>query len=40
MTEGQLVVVSEWMIEGNIMEFVKDNDHADRLGLVCSWFTV
>jgi len=33
-TEDQLVVVSEWMVGGNVMEFVKVNVHADRLGLV------
>lgn len=31
----QLVVVSEWMVGGNIMEFVKVNVHANRLDLVC-----
>ena len=34
MTEDRLVVVSEWMVGGNIMEFLKVNVHADRLGLV------
>ena len=35
MIEDQLVVVSEWMVGGNLTEFVKVNVHADRLGLVC-----
>lgn len=34
MTEDQLVMVSEWMVGGNIMEFVNANVHADRLKLV------
>jgi len=38
--EGQLVMVSEWMVGGNIMEFVKVNVHADRLKLVCFLFRV
>jgi len=32
--EDQLVVVSEWMVGGNIVEFVKVNVNADRLKLV------
>ena len=34
MTENLLVVVSEWMARGNIMEFVKANVNADRARLV------
>ena len=35
MTEGRLVMVSEWMVKGNINEFVKADPKADRLKLVC-----
>ena len=35
-TEGRFVMVSEWMVKGNISEFVKANPNADRLGLVSS----
>ena len=34
MTENLSVVVSEWMVKGNINEFVKVNTKADRLELV------
>ncbi|KAF9645406.1 kinase-like protein [Thelephora ganbajun] len=34
MTEKQFVIVSEWMKNGNINEFVKANIDADRLGLL------
>lgn len=37
-TEDQLVAVSEWMMGGDIMEFVKMNVDVDRLGLVCFSF--
>ena len=30
----QFVMVSEWMVNGNINEFVKVHPDADRLGLV------
>jgi hypothetical protein len=36
MTENQFVMVSGWMIKGNINEFVKADANADRLELVCS----
>ena len=36
MIENRLVMVSEWMENGNVIEFVKANDNVDRLGLVCS----
>jgi len=39
-TEDRLVMVSEWMVGGNIMEFVKVNVNADRLGLVRFSFKV
>ena len=34
MTEDLLVMVSEWTVRGNIMEFIKADVKADRLGLV------
>ena len=35
MTDSRFVMVSEWMVKGNIKEFVSTNPNADRLGLVC-----
>ena len=29
-------MVSEWMVKGNINDFVRSNDDADRPALVCS----
>jgi serine/threonine protein kinase len=40
MTENRFVMVSEWMLNGNIKEFVKAGSNADRLGLVCFLFEV
>ncbi|KAF9645415.1 kinase-like protein [Thelephora ganbajun] len=34
MTQHQFVMVSEWMVKGNINEFVKEDSNADRLGLL------
>ena len=34
MTETQFAMVSEWMANGNVNEFVKAHPDADRLGLV------
>ena len=34
MTKDRLVMVSEWMANGNINEYVETNTKADRLGLV------
>jgi hypothetical protein len=34
-TENRFVMVSEWMVNGNINEYVKAEINADRLGLVC-----
>ena len=34
MSEGRLVMVSEWMVNGDINEFVDANTNADRLELV------
>ena len=38
MTESRFVMVSGWMDNGNINEFVKTDPNADRLGLVRSLF--
>jgi hypothetical protein len=40
MSETQFAMVSEWMVNGNINEFVKANPDADRLRLVGSLFKV
>ena len=40
MSENRFVMVSEWMMKGNINEFVKANPNVDRLGLVCFLFKV
>lgn len=40
MSENQLVMVSEWMVKGNINEFVRADPNADRLELVCFSFKV
>jgi hypothetical protein len=34
MSEAQFAMVSEWMVNGNINEFVKANPDIDRLKLV------
>ena len=34
MTEGRFVMVSDWMVNGNINQFVKSNIDADWLKLV------
>jgi hypothetical protein len=36
MTENQFLMVSEWMPNGKINEFVKADVAADRLKLVCT----
>jgi hypothetical protein len=36
--ETHFAMVSEWMVHGNIIEFVKVNVDADRLELVCFSF--
>ena len=38
MSETRFVMVSEWMVNGNINEFVKADINADRLALVCFSF--
>jgi hypothetical protein len=38
MTNHRFVMVSEWMENGNINEFLKNNADADRLGLVSILF--
>ena len=40
MTEDQFVMVSEWMPNGNINEFMKADVNVDRLGLVRFSFKV
>jgi hypothetical protein len=40
MTENRFVMVSEWMVKGNINEFVKAGTNADRFELVCLSFKV
>ena len=40
MAEAQFAMISEWMANGNISEFVKTHPDADRLGLVCFPFKV
>ena len=39
MSENRFVIVSEWMVGGDINEFVKAHPDADRFKLVrfCSW---
>ena len=34
MSEGQLAMVSDWMVNGNINDFVKAHPDANRLELV------
>jgi hypothetical protein len=36
MTENKLVMVSELMLNDNVMEFMGKNPNVDRLALVCS----
>ena len=38
--ENRFVMVSEWMVNGNINQFVKADANADRLGLVCFSFRI
>lgn len=40
MTENRLIMVSEWMVKGNINELVTVDSNADRLGPVCFSFNV
>ena len=40
MSENRFVMVSEWMVRGNINDFVKADPDADRFGLVCFSFEV
>lgn len=40
MNEYQFAMVSEWMENGNIHEFLEKNPDADRIGLVRSPFTL
>ena len=34
MTESMFAMVSEWMVNGNVNQFVGTHPNADRLGLV------
>ena len=36
MATNRFVMVSEWMVKGNVREFLKAEADADRLGLVRS----
>ena len=40
MSEDQFAMVSDWMVNGNINEFIEENPDADRLGLVGLSFEV
>ena len=40
MSESRFVMVSEWMVRGNINDFVKVDPEADRFGPVCFSFEV
>ena len=40
MSDNRFVMVSEWMVKGNINEFLKVHPNVDRLGLVCFSFKV
>ena len=40
MSEVQFAMISEWMVNGNINDFVKAHPDADRLELVGSSFGV
>ena len=39
-SEKQFATVSDWMVNGNINEFVKAHPDVDRLGLVGSHFSL
>ena len=38
MAESQFIMVSEWMMSGNINEFVKAHPDVNRVELVCFSF--
>ena len=38
MKDHLFAMVSEWMINGNINEFIKSRPEADRFELVGAWF--
>ena len=40
MSENRFVMISEWMVKGNINDFVKADKNADQLELVRSLFRV
>jgi len=40
MTEGQFAMISDWMENGNINEFMRANPDANQLGLVSQTLNV
>jgi len=40
MTEDRFVMISEWMVNGSVNEFLKAHADADRLKLVCPPFKI
>ena len=40
MSEDQLAMVSDWMVNGNINEFVEENPDVNRLELVSHSFRI
>ena len=40
MSGSHFAMVSEWMVNGSICEFLKGNPSANRLELVSLWFDV
>jgi len=38
MSESRFAMISDWMVNGNINEFVKANPYAARHKLVCFFF--
>jgi len=40
MSENQFAMISDWMVNGNINEFVKERPDANRLELVGFSFSV
>ena len=40
MSGAQFAMISDWMVNGNISDFVKAHPDADRLGLVGTSFEI
>ena len=40
MSDNQFAMVSEWMMNGNVNEYVKKHRNANRFGLVGLSFTI